>query len=187
MNFPEKELLENKFLDFIHPDDINSTLKEIEGLNAGFVTTNFINRYRKKDDSYLWLEWNATYDPLQKKIYSAARDFTERKKSDDKFRAILESAPDAIVIVDVEGKIQLVNTQTEKLFGYKRDEIIGKEVELLIPERFKKVHPGHRKDFYTDPLIGLGSIYIAPHLYLGIHLYKCMDKQFDNVLRKLEI
>ncbi|OFY83188.1 MAG: hypothetical protein A3F72_21470 [Bacteroidetes bacterium RIFCSPLOWO2_12_FULL_35_15] len=99
-------------------------------------------------------------------MYGAARDITERKKSEDKFRGILESAPDAIIIVNTEGKIQLVNSQTEKLFGYKRDEILGKEVELLIPARFKQVHPGHRKSFYADPKVrpmGLGLNLFGQH------------------------
>lgn len=80
-----------------------------------------------------------------------SKDINERKKSEDKFKGFLESAPDAIVIVNGQGKIQLVNAQTEKLFGYNREELIGKEVEILIPSRYKHSHPGHRSGFFSDP------------------------------------
>ena len=73
------------------------------------------------------------------------------KKVEDRFRGFIESAPDAIVIVDIEGKIQIVNFQTEQLFGYAHDEIIGKEVEILMPSKYKSVHLGHRQNFSADP------------------------------------
>ncbi|MDP1747238.1 MAG: PAS domain S-box protein, partial [Bacteroidota bacterium] len=84
-------------------------------------------------------------------VVAAARDITERKKAESKFHGLLESAPDAIVIVNNNGEIQLVNSQTEKLFGYKRDEIIGKGIEILIPSSYKDVDPAHRKTFFDNP------------------------------------
>jgi protein-histidine pros-kinase len=68
-----------------------------------------------------------------------------------KFRGVLESAPDAIVIADGSGRIVLVNSETESLFGYKRDELLGKTVESLMPERFRRVHLGHRAVYSTHP------------------------------------
>lgn len=73
------------------------------------------------------------------------------KNEKDRFLSFLESAPDAIVIVDKEGKIQLVNFQTEKLFGYTRDELIGKAVEILMPSQYKNIHHTHRQSFSADP------------------------------------
>ncbi|MES2397282.1 MAG: PAS domain S-box protein [Bacteroidota bacterium] len=84
-------------------------------------------------------------------IVAAARDVTERKKAESKFHGLLESAPDAIVIINNKGQIQLVNSQTEKLFGYKREEIIGKGIEILIPSSYKDVDPAHRKTFFDNP------------------------------------
>jgi len=86
--------------------------------------------------------------------------------TEDKFRTLLESAPDAMVIVDASGKITLVNAQTEKLFGYKREELLGKTVENLMPERFRGNHLGHREQYAKAPrlrMMGSGMELFGRH------------------------
>lgn len=68
-------------------------------------------------------------------------------------RGLLQAAPDAIVVVDSRGQITLVNAQTETLFGYTREELLGQPVEVLLPERFRRVHAGHRADYGTKPRV----------------------------------
>ncbi len=84
-------------------------------------------------------------------ITSIIRDVSDRKSADERFRGLMESAPDAMVIVDHEGRIVLVNGQLEQLFGYGRDELLGRPVEILVPERYRRVHPEHRGGYFTDP------------------------------------
>lgn len=67
------------------------------------------------------------------------------------YRGLVESAPDALVVVDEAGRIRLVNQQTEALFGYTREELVGEAVEVLVPERHQGAHPGHRAGYVTEP------------------------------------
>src|SRR6266446_1897342 len=78
-------------------------------------------------------------------------DITERKQAEEKFRLVVEASPNGIILVDKEGRIVLVNSQTEKLFGYSLSELIGHPIETLIPERFRDRHAGYRKAFLSEP------------------------------------
>jgi PAS domain S-box-containing protein len=78
---------------------------------------------------------------------------SDLRRSEQKFRGLLEAAPDAIVIVNQRGEIALVNTQAEKLFGYQRTELLNQSVETVIPERFRGDHHAHRTGFFADPLV----------------------------------
>ncbi len=84
-------------------------------------------------------------------IQGIARDVTERKRADEKFQGLLEAAPDAMVVVDEEGKIVLVNAQVESTFGYARNELLGESVEMLVPDRYRRRHAKHRAQYLASP------------------------------------
>jgi PAS domain S-box-containing protein len=86
------------------------------------------------------------------------------RASEARFRAVLESAPDGIIITDRAGRMVLVNAQAEALSGYTRDELLGQPVEMLLPERLRAAHVGHRERFHADPRtrpMGLGLNLVA--------------------------
>jgi PAS domain S-box-containing protein len=87
----------------------------------------------------------------RREIVGTVMDVSDRKKAEQKFKDLLEAAPDAMVIVDRQGKIVLVNSQTENLFGYPREKLLGELVEMLVPERYRAKHPAHREGFFAYP------------------------------------
>ncbi|MBV8075656.1 MAG: PAS domain S-box protein, partial [Planctomycetaceae bacterium] len=109
----------------------------------------------RKDGSRFWAQFgiSALRDEAEdlRGFAVVMRDITERKRAEEKFRLVVESAPNAMVMVDRTGRIVLVNAQTEELFGYRRDELLGQPVELLVPEWFRGAHPDHHAGFYAHP------------------------------------
>jgi PAS domain S-box-containing protein len=108
---------------------------------------------RRKDGSHFPAEISlSSIDTENGVLVSAAvRDVSDRVRAEAKFRGLLEAAPDAIVGVTTDGRISLVNAQTERLFGYDRDELIGEPIEILVPDRVRSVHPGHRSGYFSQP------------------------------------
>ncbi|MBD0369739.1 MAG: PAS domain S-box protein [Pyrinomonadaceae bacterium] len=84
-------------------------------------------------------------------VSTIARNITEQKQAEEMFRLAVESAPNAMVMVDESGSIVLINSQAEKLFGYSREELIGQSAEILVPERFRKSQPEYKQVFAAQP------------------------------------
>lgn len=84
-------------------------------------------------------------------VTSTIRRIDEADISEAYFRMLLESAPDAMIIIDGQGKIAIANAQSEEMFGYERQEMLGQPVEMLLPERLRSTHVGHREGFSSDP------------------------------------
>jgi len=115
---------------------------------------------RRKDGSAFPIELmlSPLDSPEGTLVTAAIRDITLRRESEEAlraseamFRGFVESAPDAMVIADSEGRIVLVNAEMERLFGYHRDELFGKAIEFLLPLRYRAIHPSHVQHFVSNP------------------------------------
>jgi PAS domain S-box-containing protein len=91
-----------------------------------------------------------TEGDLRRLLQSGPAEHARAQAAETMFRSLLESAPDGIVIVDPTGRIMLVNSQAEQMLGYPRQELLGQPVELLLPERFRESHLGHRQRYHQE-------------------------------------
>jgi PAS domain S-box-containing protein len=151
--FTREELIGSPFKRyFTDPERAEEAIRAV--LRDGRVT-NYELTARSKNSRTTLVSYNASTffdrDGKLQGVFAAARDITERKQAEARFQGLLEAAPDAIVVVDITGIIRVVNRQTESLFGYGRDELVGQPVEVLVPDRVKAVHPSHRSGYFADP------------------------------------
>ncbi|HEY5318083.1 MAG TPA: EAL domain-containing protein, partial [Solirubrobacteraceae bacterium] len=139
----------------IHPEDRELVDASLARARDECGACSVIHRVIRSDGQVRTVECHARTEVGEHgeaiRMVGTCQDVTAFKLAEERFRSLLETAPDAMVIVDERGRIVLVNSQTERLFGYARAELVGQRVELLVPERFASAHPGHRQTFAGDP------------------------------------
>jgi PAS domain S-box-containing protein len=165
VGYSPEEMLALGFQDVTHPDDVGADIEHIRRLLSGEIESNQIDkRYIHSDGHVVWIQLNVSLarDDRGLPLYfiTQIQDITGRRATEEKvrtseerFRGLMESAPDAMVIVGARGRIVLVNRQTEQMFGYDRGELLGEPVEILIPEKFRSRHAAHRTGFIDDPKV----------------------------------
>jgi PAS domain S-box-containing protein len=165
VGYSADELLTRTFQDITHPDDLEADLDLMYQVLAGEIPSySMEKRYFHADGDVVWINLSVSLvrDPLGVPLYfvSQIEDVTERRRAraalasaEERFRSLVEFAPEAMVIIDTIGAIALVNRQTEELFGYARGELCGQPVEVLLPERLRHVHAGHRSVYAGDPSV----------------------------------
>ena len=145
------------FVARVHPED----RPMVEAAVAAAYTTgkpfDFEHRLVWPDGTVRWVHGSgqvvtdASGTPVR--MRGTAQDITNRRQAETKFEALLEAAPDAIVVVDAQGIIRLINRQTEAMFGYERAELLGQPLETLLPQRMRDHHPGLRQGYFADPRV----------------------------------
>lgn len=157
LGYSPDELTKFNAFEIIHPDDHESVAKQLElCLSQPNVGVTVRARVFHKDGRWRLLEGvftNLLDEPSVNAIVNNYRDITERERSEERFRQVIESSPNGIVMVDQTGKIHLVNEQIEKTFGYSRDELLGQSIDILVPNRTRKHHANYRDSFFTNPSI----------------------------------
>ncbi len=150
------EIINRHFSIFYTPEDIALGVPERE-----LETTRNTGRYEaegwrvRKDGSHFHA--HVVITPLLdnsgrlRGYAKVTRDVSAHKQFEERFRRVVESAPNAMVMINRAGTIEMVNTQAEHLFGYARSEMLGAPVEMLVPERFRAHHPGLRGSFFHAP------------------------------------
>ncbi len=140
------------------PQLVEARLNLQRVIDDGWVVSETVRR--RKDGSTIVVDISmrrvdapegAPFVAVSTKDVTALKRLHDLQASEAKFRSLLESAPDAIVIVNHDGRIVLVNAQTERLFGYPRQEMIGQAMELLVPDRFRRSHASHRDNYFRAP------------------------------------
>lgn len=143
-----------RFLEALHPDDRDTVHQAVsKAVNgAGEYESEF--RVVSPEGGVRWIagRGRVEFDGLKPvRMRGVSFDITRRKQAEARFRLVVEAAPNAMILVNAEGKIELTNVQVEAIFGYSRQELVGQPVEMLIPERFRAQHPEYRNSYFTHP------------------------------------
>lgn len=133
LGYPLDELEGQRFLDFVHPEDVAATLASIDQLNTSNSVLNFVNRYRCKDGTYRWIEWRSFR--FDKMIYAVARDISERKwveealrASESNFKGIFENAVEGIYRTTMDGRVISANPAMARILAYDTTEELIKDL-----------------------------------------------------------
>lgn len=148
----------------VHPDDRDQLFQAMQAALHAQQPVRLTARYRNAAGEYRVLETDAHPRFSAKREFMGMigvnTDITDRVRaeqalrlSEERFRLAVEAAPSGMLMTDGSGRILLVNANAEALFGYGREELIGRHVEVLVPERFRYAHPGFRRHYQADPAV----------------------------------
>jgi PAS domain S-box-containing protein len=151
LGFQPEEMIGRSAAKFLYPDDLERTRQEMRLARRGRHLRNFECRYYRKDGSVATLEWSGVWSESKQEYYFIGRDMTDQKFAQEKFALAVEASPSGIIMVDATGAIVLVNAETERMFGYQREELIRQPIECLVPVGLRAGHLRQRIEFMARP------------------------------------
>ena len=192
LNYRKEEIIGKSYIDFIHPDDIDKAVKIIKkGFKQGETVVKL--RFKHRDGYWLWFECGGQsfYDEDKKlKWLAVSRDLTERKLVEQRYQNLFNNSPNAILIVDFDGKIIDANSTTEKLFEYERNFFIGKSINDLnsifnfeVKQYFKKIFHATFKENFPEPTEAL--VKKAENRLIWVETQASIIKQNNKILIQL--
>lgn len=197
LGYTQAELLAAPLLNFVHPEDQNTTTAEVNKLAKGVATHYFENRYRCKNGSYKWLAWTAFPAVEEQLIYAIARDVTERKHTEqerlqllareqaarteaetarNRIRNILESITDGFFALDNEWRFTYLNRQAERLLQKTAAELLGKNVWDEFPEAVgSSFYQEYHKAVSKQVSVEFEEFFPPLDSWFGVHAYPAID------------
>ena len=147
LGWTEKEFMESKFIDFVHPEDKAQTLDCLISLSKGDPLHNFTNRYLTKSNDVKWIEWTSTPDLESNQVYTIGRDVSEYiekqallTQSEIKFRNLFENVNGILSIVDLDGNFIDVNKAGLEATGFSREDLSKSSLyDLIVPEKLENI------------------------------------------------
>lgn len=147
LGYRPEEMVGRNGRDFLHPDDLDSVRHEMRLARRGRVMRQFECSYLHKQGKVVTLQWTGVWSEPEQQHYFIGRDVTEQNLSRELFRIAVNACPTGMMMVDPSGKMILVNDEVEKLFGYSRDELVDKNIAILVPPDLHASHSRLRELF----------------------------------------
>ncbi len=148
--FPDGEIVNRRIQDLVAPAVARQIEDALRQVARGAEVVEFEFRSFVGDDER-WYNGRVLPLPGSSELL-VVRDITKKKRAEEGFRQVVEWAPIGMILVDRDGAINLVNSQAERLFGYRREELIGQPIEILLPARYRAGHPTQRQGYFTNPV-----------------------------------
>lgn len=143
LGWKQDELIGRSVFEILHPQDVESSAQQLQGLNEGRDTVNFINRMRSSSGNYIYLQWMASPDAASGDIFAIGRDISQvmekerqLQENEHQFRIFFNNSRGMMCMHDLNGKLLAVNLASAESLGYKPEELIGSTLWDIVPEKF---------------------------------------------------
>jgi len=152
LGYLPEEMIGHSAAEFLYPEDLENTRREMRLSRRGRLMRNFETRYVHKDGRAVTLAWTGVWSEPEQQHFFIGRDVTEQNLVGELFRLAVEACPSGMMMTDHGGRIVMVNSEIENLFGYQRDELLNQSIEMLVPQNLRMGHEKLRAEFTMRPI-----------------------------------